>query len=401
MSAGRSGARVKGGVRSKWLVGSEVALATVLCVSAALTVRSADELASRDMGVDPAGVLTTYFGDVGALPAPQRADYFRRVITAVEAIPGVERVGSNDYRPFEGEDDFQGIRFPDRPPPEPGRGAREEWRRVSEGLFEAAGMRITQGRGFVPADFEATPNAVVVNQAFSAKYYPGQDPVGQRLTVTQRGYADVEIVGVVADVLSRGPAVAAPPVLYAPYQAAPRGHIALFVKVSGDPMSYASAVREAIWSVDSRQPVLRMIPLEAVMKQSMAVQTMMSRIVGAMATVALMLAGLGVFGVVAFSVRSRTGDFGVRLALGATAVRLQRDIVGGLLPILTTALVVGLLVSLLASRALASVLYGVGPADPIAFGGAIVLIATMSLLATYLPARGVSKVDPARVIEYR
>ena len=109
----------------------------------------------------------------------------------------------------------------------------------------------------------------------------------------------------------------------------------------------------------------------------------------------------GVFGVVGFSVRSRTRELGVRLALGATAGRLQRDVVGRLLPILTVALVVGLLVSLLASRALASVLYGVGPTDPIAFGGAITLIATMSLLATYLAARGVYKVDPARVIEYR
>ncbi len=114
-----------------------------------------------------------------------------------------------------------------------------------------------------------------------------------------------------------------------------------------------------------------------------------------------MLAGLGVFGVVAFSVRSRTRELGVRLALGATAGRLQRDVVGGLLPILTVALLAGLLVSLLAARALASVLYGVGPSDPIAFGGAIVLIATMSLSATYLPARGVCKVDPARVIESR
>ena len=104
---------------------------------------------------------------------------------------------------------------------------------------------------------------------------------------------------------------------------------------------------------------------------------------------------------VGFSMRSRTRELGVRLALGATAGRLQRDVVGGLLPVLTVALVVGLVVPLLASRGLASVLYGVGPTDPIAFGGALVLIATMSILATYLLARGVSKVDPARVIEYR
>lgn len=401
LTEGWSGARVKSGIRSSMLVGTEVALATVLCVGAALTVRSAQHLASQDMGVESEGVLTAYFGDVETLPAPQRAEYFRRVITAVEALPGVQRVGTNDYRPFEGEDDFQGIRFPDREAPEPGRGPREEWRRVSEGLFETAGMTIVRGRGFVPVDFEATPNAVVINEAFATKHYPGQNPIGKRLTVTEEGYADVEVVGVVADVLSRGPAVPAPPVLYAPFQAAPRGHVSLFVKVSGDPMSYAPAVRDAVWSVDVRQPVLQMIPLGEVVRQSMAVQTMMGQIVGAMATVALILAGLGVFGVVAFTGRSRTTELGIRLALGATAVRLEREVVGGLLPVLTVALVAGVLPAAVASGGLASELYGVRPRDPVAFGSAIVLVAIMTLLATYLPARSVTKVDPARVIDSR
>ena len=399
VSTGRSGTRLKGGIRAQWLVGSEVALATVLCVGAALTARSANHLGSQDMGVESDGVLTAYFGDVEALPVPQRAEYFRRVITAVEAVAGVARVGTNDYRPFEGEDDFQGIRFPERPTPEPGRGPREEWRRVSEGLFETAGMRVTRGRGFLPGDFEGTPQVVVLNEAFVAKHYPGLDPVGKRLAVTRAGYTDVEIVGVVADVLSRGPSVAAPPVLYAPYQAAPRGHVSLFVRVSGDPMSYADAVREAIWSVDSRQPVLQMIPLGAVVRTSMAVQTMMSRIVSVMATVALVLAGMGVFGVVGYTVRSRTRELGVRLALGATAARLQREVVGGHLPVLTLALFAGLMMSLVTAWGVGSVLHGVGPTDPLAFGGAIVLVTTMSLLATYLPARRVSRVDPAAVIE--
>lgn len=399
-SASRAGSRVRSGLRSKWLVGSEVALATVLCVGAALTLRSANNLASQDMGVVPEGVLSAYFGDVDGLPVAQRAEYYRQVITAVEAIPGVERVGTNDYRPFEGEDDFQGIRFPGRPAPEPGRGPREEWRRVSEGLFEATGMRVLRGRGFQPLDFQGTPRAVVINQAFAAKHYPGLDPVGERLTVTEDGYREVEVVGVVADVLSRGPAVPAPPVLYAPYQAAPRGTVSLFVKVSGDPMSFATSVREAIWSVDSRQPVLPMIPLEEVVRQSMAVSTMMSKIVGAMATVALILAGLGVFGVVGFMVRSRTRELGVRLALGATAGRLEREVMRDQLPILIVALVAGLSLSMLVAQALGSVLYGVSSVDPISFGGTAVLIAIMSLVATYLPARRVSKVDPARVIEY-
>ena len=105
-SVSRAGSRIKSGIGSKWLVGTEVVLATVLCVGAALTLRSANHLASQDMGVVSEGVLTTYFGDVGHLPVAQRAEYFRQVIIAVEAVPGVQRVGTNDYRPFQGEDDF-------------------------------------------------------------------------------------------------------------------------------------------------------------------------------------------------------------------------------------------------------------------------------------------------------
>jgi predicted permease len=399
LSAWRSGDRITGAYGSRWLIGAEIALATLLCVAAGLTMRSVDYLASRDMGVETNGVLTTYVGDVEDRPIPERAEYFRQVIAAVEAIPGVVRAGTNDYRPFEGEDDFKGLRFRDRPVPPPGQAPREEWRRVSEGYFAAAGMRVVRGRGFLPEDFLTTPRAVVINRAFAAKYYPDRDPIGRRLMVGEPGYTDVAIVGVVADVLSRGPMEPPPPVLYAPYQASPRGHVALFARVAGDPMMFATAVRDAIWSVDSRQPVLPVIPFEEVVRRSMAIPTMMSQIVGAMAMVALMLSSLGLVGVVGFAVRSRFREFGVRMVLGASPNRLTLGVIGGLAPVVVLALVSGAVAAYVGLGGLRALLHGVAPTDPLSFAAAIGLVAGVSLGAIWLPARRVATIDPARVIQ--
>ncbi len=397
--ASHASCRVTTASGSRWMVGVELALATLLAVGAGLTLRSIAHLASRDAGVEPTGVLTTYFGNVEALPVPERAEYFRLVLAAVEAVPGVLRAGIKDYRPFDGEDDFKGIRFPERPPPPRGTGVREEWRRISEGYFETTGMRVVRGQPFTAGDFIGTPRSAVINQAFAAKHYPGQDPVGRRLVIAEKGYADVGIVGVVADVRSRGLTERPPPVLYVPYQAAPRGHVALFVKVSGEPTAYAGAVRDAIWSVDAIQPVLPLIPFGDVIARSMAIPTMMSRIVTVMALVALTLAALGVFGVVAYAVRARRHELAVRIALGAPPERLTRELVFGYAGMLVVAPAIGLAAAALGLRGLRGVLHGVTPHDPLTFVAAWTVVGMVALLAVYVPARRLSRLDPARVIQ--
>jgi predicted permease len=400
MMAVRAGHRVTRSAASRWMVGAELALATLLAVGAGLLIRSLTYLTSQDPGVDPTGILTAYFGDVEDRPVAERAEYFRLVLEAVETIPGVRRAGIKDYRPFEGEDDFKGIRFPERPLPRPGEGVREEWRRVSEGYIETVGMRIVSGRAFSPGDFIGTPRSAVINQAFAAKHYPDQDPLGRRLMIAERGYTDVEIVGIATDVRSRGVAVAAPPVVFVPYQASPRGHVALFVKVIGDPMNYAAAIRDAIWSVDSRQPVLPMAPLDEVIARSIAIPTMVSRIVAVMAVVALALAGLGVFGVVAYAVGARRHEFAVRMVLGATAARLTRELIGSVAVLLAVSIVLGLVAAAAGVRGLRAVLHGVTPADPITFAVAAAVVALTGLVACYLPARRVARFDPARTIQH-
>ena len=282
--------------------------------------------------------------------------------------------------------------------PAPGAGVREEWRRVSEGLFEAAGMQIRAGRGFTPDDFRAMPSAVVVNAAFAAKHYPEADPVGRRLVLSNGRYGDMEIVGVVGNVLARGPALPAPPVIYAPYQGDPRGHVALYARVGGEPLDYAEAVRNAIWSVDGTQPVVQLQALHDVVRQATSVPRMIRELVTGLALIALLLAGVGVFGVVGYAVRTRRRELGVRLALGASTVRLERDISRQAVPMGILSIGAGLAVGGLAGRAADAVLYGVAALDPFSMLGAAGTMAVMAILAMYLPLRRVRGIDPIEVI---
>jgi putative ABC transport system permease protein len=393
------GTRVRGGVRAGWLVGAQIALATVLCAVAGVTLRSAWTMVRTDLGVEPERVLTLYFGDVEARPVAERANYFRDVLARVADVPGVVRAGTNDYLPFQGEDDFQGVIFPERPPPLPGQGVREEWRRVSEGFFDAAGMRVVSGRGFLTSDFDATPAVVVLNEAFAAKHYPGVDPVGRRLGVTSPGYRDLEIVGVMADVLERGPAVPAAPMLFVPDQGGPRGTVALFVRTADDdPMTVAAAVQAAIWSVDSTQPVMEILPMTELTRRITAVDRLTGTLVGALASIALGLAAVGVFGVTSFTVASRRGELGVRLALGATARRLQLEVLRSALGRLAAALAVGIVLAVAAERAARSVLPPAGGSPSLSTTAAVVILAFVVLLAGWIPVRRVASIAPNEVI---
>ena len=173
-----------------------------------------------------------------------------------------------DYAPFQGEDDFEGVRFADRPAPAPGQSIREEWRRVTDGFFEAAGLTILGGRGFGTVDFEGTPAVAVVNRAFADKHWSGRTAVGRRFDLSPSAYRSLEVVGVVEDVPTRGFATPPPPMVYVPLQGSPRVNMALFVRATGDPLERLDAIREAVWSVDSTQPIDRVFPMTALVEKA-------------------------------------------------------------------------------------------------------------------------------------
>lgn len=390
--------RVKRGIRSiRVLVGVQLAMATVLCIGAALTARTASNLLSEDVGVDSDGLLTLMFGDVWGLDAAGMVQYFRDVVEQVERIQGVRVAGVMDYVDFQAEDDFAGIDFLNGEFEEIAT-VREEWRRVDEGLFEAAGMRVVAGRGFESAHFFGTPRVAVINQAFAAKHYADRDPIGAYLSAHPPSYRRLEIVGVVADVRSFGPANPAPPMLYAPNQGEPRGTQGLYVRVDGDPMSYASRVQEAIWSVDSSQPVTTIVPMSELVDQWVAIPRATRALVVSLATLAWLLSSLGVFGVVAYAVRTRRSELGIRLALGASPDRLELDQLRAISPVVVLGVGGGLAAGVLAARSAGAILYGVSPLDPPSWISAVLAMCVAAFLATYLPARRAGRIDPTEVI---
>jgi predicted permease len=393
------GGRTRGVAGVRWLVVAELALATVLCLGAGLTTRSAGNLLGTDVGIRDEGLLSLWFGDLGELSAQERVTYRRQVVEAVERVPGVTSAAVIDYIPFEGEDDFEGIVFLDRSM-QPTESLREEWRRVTNGLFETAGMRMLSGRSFRGQDFEGSPRTAVVNEAFARKHYPDDDAVGRYLSTGNRAYRNLEIVGVVADVRSRGPAAPAPPMLYVPEQGDPRSTAGLYVRVaSGSPMAVVEPVREAIWSVDPTQPIARIFPMSEVVAQWVAIPRAVRTLISALAALALSLAAVGVFGVVAYAVRSRTAELGVRMALGASPGRLTRELLAGTVPMVALGLAVGLGAGWAAARAARAVLFGVGPLDPVSLAVAIVAMGTAAVLAILVPARRISRIHPAGALK--
>ncbi len=393
-----SGLRVHSSLQGvRLLVAVEVVAATALCIGAGLAVRSAHSLLATDVGVEPEGVLTLYVGDVWERAASERTSYFRQIVEAVERLPGVRRAGVTGYVDFQAEDDYAGIVLLDRET-RPGTELREQWRRVDEGLFEAAGMTVLQGRAFVSTDFQGEPAVSIVNEAFAARHYPARSPVGERLVLSDEAYGELKIVGVLRDVRSLGPAAAAPPMLYAPYQGNVRGTQGMYVRVDGDPMGMAESIRDAVWSVDSSQPVMGVAPFQELVARWIAIPMATRTLVLSLALLTAFLSAVGVFGVVAYAVRTRRSELGVRMALGASPARLEADLVARMAPVATAGFFVGTVLAVTAARGARSVLYGVDPIDPLSILFALVAMGLAIGLATWLPARRAGRIDPSEAM---
>lgn len=396
---GRSGSRAVRG-----LVAAQLALACTLLVGAGLLIRSVQALRDVDLGVHAENTLAAELLLVQRSDRASVSDFLRRLEERVEALPGVRQASVAYDLPFEANwsESFTVL---DRPPPGPGERPGAQFRPVSPGYMEMMGIPLVQGRTLTEDDGLDGAPVVVINQTLADRFFPGEPVLGRRIAMgTVRGNWDAdapgewEIVGVVADVRMRGPREPAPGAFYFSQRQAPTSYLRLLVRTEGDPMAVLPGVQAAVAELDPRLPLSGVTTLEAARRRRTAQDRFNALFLGAFALTALAVAAAGIYGVLAYAVARRTTEMGVRLALGAKPVGVFRMLLGEGARMAGAGLVLGVLGALVGGRALAGLLFGVRPLDPLVYTAVVLALALVALVAGAVPARRAARTDPAAAL---
>ena len=379
------------------LVAAEVALALVLMTGAGLLLRSLERLRGVDPGFEPRRVLTALVpiaDDKYSVPEARRA-FFERVLERVRALPGVESAATINTLPLTPGGSTQPVAIAGRPAAKLSEQPEVAVRVVSPEVWRTLRVPLREGRDFGEADRASATGAVIVSETMAKRFWPGESAVGKRLTLTFSPELSREVVGVVADVkllgLSHREPVAA---LYVPHAQMPTFWNYLVVRTGPSPGSLARAVTAAVRAVDPQQPVDDVRTYEDFLGGTLAAPRFQVNLLSAFAGLALTLAAAGIYGVVAYGVRRRTREIGIRVALGASATAIVRLIVAqGMRPALL-GLLAGAAASLALARALSRLLFGIGAYDPTTLGAVSALLAAVALAACVLPALRAARVDP-------
>ena len=378
------------------LVVGEVAVSLVLLVGGGLMMRSFLRLTSVDPGFDPRGVTTATVPLAGPRYATdeQRAAFFGRLTTQLSSLPGVQSASAINHIPLGGDVWTYGFTVEGRPATPDAERPSAVYRVVRPDYFRTMGAALLKGRDFTERDDANAPGVVIVNEAFARRQWRGEEPLGKRITVNGEAKTR-EVVGVVRD-LKQGEWASEPqPEMYLPHpQAASPRSMTLVIRASSDATELGPEVRREVWAIDSDLPVSRVAGMEDVVSESVGQQRFNTLLIGLFAATALILAAVGVYGVMSHAVAQRTHEIGVRVALGARG----RDVLGMIirqgLGLTLAGLAVGLAGALALMRVMKSLLYEVSATDPLVFGGVAAALTLSALLACYIPARRATKVDP-------
>ena len=385
------------------LVAAEIAMAFVLVVGAALMVKTLVRLGRFDLGFDAGHVLTLRAPLRGPRYASHRkeSEFFQQVLTRVEAQPGVRAASVASGLPIQ---DWSGMGFvtEDDPTPAPGRVPDANYLVVAPRYFQVMGIRLRAGRAFSETDTAAAPRVAIVNEELARRNWPGQDPIGKRLRSEGDSSPWLTVVGVAANVRTRGPDVPYQPELYIPYTQPPwlLSPRYVVVRTTAEPLAMAPVVRRELLGLDETLPVSDVRPLELVAGEPAAQRRFLVVLLGGFAAMALVLAGVGIYGVLAYSVSRRSHEIGIRVALGAARGDVVRLVLAQGSRIALVGLLGGVAGALVLTRALATVLFEVSPTDPGTFLVVAALLAGVVVLACYIPARRAARVDPVVALRY-
>jgi putative ABC transport system permease protein len=383
------------------LVIAEVALAMVLVCGAGLMARSFVELNRVNPGFRAEHLLTLRMLLVPAKYGPNvnaRGAVVEQMLEKIRALPQVTAAAAIHFLPLNGVGSASGVYRADRPTPAPGFMPTAGFSVISDDYFQTMGTPMIAGREFDRRDRAGSPLVAVINQAAARMLYPNEDPIGKQLMVQWTGDPQAEIVGVAADSRFEGMEIQAGPFVFLPNSQRPNLRTGLVVRTAGNPLTMIETVREAMRSVDPNQGVMETSTMEQRVTDSVASPRLQTILLGGFGVLALLLACIGIYGVLAYAVSQRMREMGVRLALGAAPARILTDILSSGLRLAGIGLIVGVGVALGLTRYLETILYSVRPTDPMVFALAIATLLFVAAAACYLPARRAARVDPMVVL---
>ena len=394
----------QGGHRARFrgfLVVAEIGMALVLMTCAGLLIESFARLMHVNPGLSPNHVMTfpLTLPPVRYPQAQQQEAFYRQLLDRVRTIPGVQAAGATSYLPLSGSARF-GFFCPEgHACLGIGKDPVMAMRQVSPGYFETVQTPLLSGRVFTEKDIAGGQNVAIVNQTTAKRYWPNQNPIGKHLA-NSRDMIQREIVGVVSDVKFGGLSAANTEEMYLPMAQAPWPTMTLVVRSSSNPQPLVTAVRAKIADSDPDLPVTGILSMENVIATSVAQPRIIMQFVGVFAGFALLLAAIGIYGVMAYTVSARKQEMGIRVALGARPADILRLVVGQGMRMTLIGVALGVVVSLALTRLLASLLFGVQATDPLVFAAAALVLVGVAFLACYLPARRATRVDPIVVLRY-
>jgi predicted permease len=415
-ASGRSGTGLRHNRARSILVAAEMALAVILVVGAALMIRTFVGLRSAQPGFDPHNVITMQTSLSGGRydNTAKAENMARQVVDRIEALPGVRAAAAAVALPVEGGIDLpfsiEGI--------QPAKGelynGDEQWRFVSPHYFSALRVPLLRGRAFDLRDSGKSERVAIVNQAFANKYWPKGDPIGQRITIGKGLGPEFEeparqIVGMVGNVRETSLKDTDEPVMYIPQSQTTDGLTKLadsviplswIVQTAGDPASLSAAIQREIRSVDNQLAASKVRTMEQVISESTARQNFNMLLLTIFAGLALLLAAIGIYGLMSYSVEQRTQELGIRMALGASRGDMLKLVVRQGMLLAGIGVVIGLGASFGLNRLLANMLFGVKATDPVTYAAVAAILVSVALLACYIPARRATKIDPLVALRY-
>jgi putative ABC transport system permease protein len=381
------------------LVAGEIALASMLLIAAGLAMKSFVNLQHVNPGIRPDHVLTFRM----RLPTDnlyksdhEQAAFYRRVLDRVDRIPGIQAAGLSDVLPLGQQNDREYFTIENRPLPA-GQELVADFRRISPQYLNTMGIALLRGRMLSDRDGRDAPPVILIDETLGRQYFPGENPLGRRMRLWGEFR---EVVGIVSQVHHFGLEKQPQPTIYAPYEQMTDKAMALAVRTTVDTQAVVKAVKQAVWSVDPGQPIFQIRSMDDYLSLAETAPRISTLLLLIFAGISMLLAALGIHGVVSYGVAERTREFGIRMALGSTPGQVKALVVRNGIKTALIGLLAGMAGAAVLASALRALLFGVAPLDPAVMAAVAALLLTVALAANYIPAHRATRIDPMQALHH-